>query len=118
MARPKYEITDDILKKVETLAAQGLNMAQIASVLHISKETIYRRQKECPELKEAIERGRDKGIGTVVNALFNKAKSGDNTAIIFWLKNRDPQNWNDRKDLLVGGDPDNPINASIKVIYE
>jgi len=71
----------------------------------ISATTFFAYQNEMPELKEAMYNGRAKGIATITNALFQKAKEGDNTAMIFYLKNRDPDNWEDvQKRHLLGKD--------------
>jgi len=98
MGRPKYEITEQVIKQAESLAATGLTKEQMASALGISYQTFNERQKEYPEFLEAIKRGQHKGIATVTNALFQKAKGGDNTAMIFFLKNRSPDEWKDRID--------------------
>jgi len=110
MGRPKaFEVDDAMLSKVESLAAQGLTKEQIARSLGVSYNTLNERQKDYPEFLEAIKRGQAKGIATVSNALFQKAKDGDNTAMIFYLKNRDPDNWEDIQKRQHLGDPDNPI---------
>lgn len=109
MGRPKaFEIDEAMLKKVESLAAQGLTKEQIAHSLGVSYNTLNERQKENTEFLEAIKRGQAKGIATVSNALFQKAKDGDNTAMIFYLKNRDPDNWEEvqkRQHTGVNGGP-------------
>ncbi len=46
------------LQKVENLAARGLTVEEIAHSLKISPATIYRRQAEIREFREAIRRGR------------------------------------------------------------
>tara|TARA_Y100000114_G_scaffold141925_1_gene148068 strand:- start:669 stop:1082 length:414 start_codon:yes stop_codon:yes gene_type:complete len=94
MARPKIEITEELCKKAEALSAQGLTMAQIASVLGMSASSLYEKQKEYLELLESIKRGKDKGIATITNALFNSAKEGNLGAQIFYLKNR--AGWKDK----------------------
>ena len=86
--RKPFEITDEVINRVEALAANGLTLEQIASVLGINVSTLYEKKKEKQELDEAIKRGRDKGIATISNALFQKAKNGDNTAMLFYLKCR------------------------------
>lgn len=86
--RPAIEITPEMIKKSESLAAQGLTIEQIASVLGIGERTLYEKQRQFPQLQQAIKAGQAKGIATIANALFNKAKSGDNTAMIFYLKCR------------------------------
>lgn len=95
--RPKFEITDEIIKKVEALAAQGLSLEQIASVIGCSADTVGRRKKDNAKFADAIKRGQNKGIATITNALFQKAKTGDNAAMIFYLKNRDPENWREKQ---------------------
>lgn len=108
MGRPKrLEVNEDTLKKVETLAAQGLTKEQIARTLGVCYDTLNERQKSYPEFLEAIKRGQAKGIATVTNSLFTKAKGGDNTSMIFYLKNRDPDNWEEvqkRQNTLSGPD--------------
>ena len=91
------EITDELCKKAETLAAQGLTVEQMASVLGIGQSTFYEKQAKYPEFLEAIEDGRAKGIATITNALFSKARKGDFPSMKYYLNNRDRENWNDAK---------------------
>jgi transcriptional regulator with XRE-family HTH domain len=95
--RPKFEITPEICEQVENLSAQGLTVDQIASVLGVSRQTIYERQNEYPEFSDALKRGRGKGVANVTNALYTKAIDGDNTAMIFYLKNR--AGWVDKQEV-------------------
>lgn len=83
ITKPKIEID---LAKVEALAANGLTQQQIADSLGISERTLYKNKKENAEIAEAIKRGRNKGIAYVTNALMSKIKSGNVTAMIFYLK--------------------------------
>ena len=94
IGRPEIKITEELCKKAEVYAAQGLTMPQIASVLGMSQTTLYDKKSKFSEFSEAIKRGKDKGIATITNALFNKARDGDNTAMIFYLKNQ--AGWQDR----------------------
>lgn len=95
VGRPPFEITPENTKQAETLAAQGLTLEQIAYTLGICYQTLNEKRKEFPEFSEAIKRGKAKGIAKITNKLFEKASEGDNTAMIFYLKNRDPDNWED-----------------------
>ena len=98
VGRPRFEITPEVCEKVENLASQGLTVDQIALVLGVSHWTIYERQNEFPEFSDAIKRGRGKGIANVTNALYQKATvDRDNTAIIFYLKNR--AGWVDKQEI-------------------
>ncbi len=99
--RPAVIVDEALCKQAETLAAQGLTMIQIANVLGISETTLYDKKSKFSEFSEAIKKGKDKGIATVTSALFNKAIQGDNTAMIFYLKNR--AGWQDKieKETIV-----------------
>ena len=92
--RPEILINDEMIRRAEAYAAQGLTMPQIASVLGMSQTTLYDKKSKFSEFSEAIKRGKDKGIATITNALFNKARQGDNTSMIFYLKNQ--AGWQDR----------------------
>ena len=91
-----YEVTPQLLKKVEGLASTGLTIAQIASCLDWSIETIYKKKRLNTELADAIKKGQDKGIATMTNALFQSGKQGNLGAQIFYLKNR--AGWRDKFD--------------------
>jgi hypothetical protein len=101
--RPAFVVDETMIKKVESLAANGLTMEQIAQSLGIHYATLNKKQNQYKELDEAIKRGKAKGIATVTNALFKKATSGDNVSMIFYLKNRDPNNWRDKQEIEHSG---------------
>ena len=97
IGRPKFEITEAICAKAEHLASKGLTVDQIAAVFGVSDATIYERQIETPDFSDALKRGRASGIVNVTNALYEKATvDKDNTAMIFWLKNR--AGWVDKQE--------------------
>ena len=95
MGRPAFQITPEILEKTERLAAQGLNQVQISACLGIVQKTLIEKKRYFANFSNAIKLGKAKGIGTVTNALFESAKNGSVPAQIFFLKNRDPENWKD-----------------------
>ena len=74
------------LEKVEALASRGLTVEQVSDCLGIDRKTFYNNRKKNPAIEEAFQRGRSKGIQVIANALWEKAKDGDNTAMIFYLK--------------------------------
>jgi len=113
MARPSIKIDNDLCLKAESLAAQGLTSDQIASVLGMGESTLYEKQKQYPEFSEAIKKGRSKGIATITNTLFNKAKSGDNTAMIFYLKNR--AGWKDKVETEHSGEIGQNLNYIVRL---
>jgi len=95
MGRPRFEITPEILQKTEDLAAKGLTQAQISACLGIVQKTLIEKKRAFSEFSKAIKIGRAKGIGTITNALFDSAVKGSVPAQIFYLKNRDSENWAD-----------------------
>ncbi len=78
-------------------------MKQIADCLSVGRSTLYDRMKSDSDVSDAIKRGRSKGVATITNALFQSAKNGNVTAQIFYLKNRDPEKWRDRRELEHSG---------------
>ena len=95
MGRPRFEITPEILEKTERLAAQGLTQVQISACLGIVQKTLIEKKRAFSEFSNAIKNGRAKGVGTITNALFESAVKGSVPAQIFYLKNRDQENWSD-----------------------
>jgi hypothetical protein len=92
------------LAEVEQFAARGLSYNQIATCLHMSNDALIRRRKEVPGVQDAIDRGRAAGVRDVTNALYESAVEGNLGAQIFYLKNRDRGNWQDRFDYKVETD--------------
>ena len=121
MGRKRIEIDP---KKVRELASRGLGPTQIARALGVSWHTIDKNRKRSKEFNEAIENGKAEGLAEVTNSLFESANSGNVTAQIFYLKNRDTTNWMDRVEtnhtLSIGSALDNARlrteNAPAKII--
>ncbi len=89
--RKPHEPTDAQRQLVSLHATVGTTHETIADILGIHKETLYKYYT--PELKQA----REKANATIGGALFNKAKGGDTTAMIFWLKTR--ARWRETVDI-------------------
>jgi len=69
-------------------------------MLGIHTSTFMLHQSENSEFSEAIKRGQARGIDAVTNALFENATvERDNTAIIFFLKNR--AGWVDKTETKI-----------------
>ena len=67
-------------------AVNGLTIEDIAANMGIGKTTIYEWMKKSTNIANALKIGREQADNIIENALFNKAKGGDVTAMIFWLK--------------------------------
>lgn len=87
------------------MAAKGLSEEQVAINLGIAYTTLREKKKQFSAFSSAIKKGKARSIKKVVNALFESAtKNGSNTAQIFFLKNRDPENWKDKHDVEHSGE--------------
>lgn len=106
MSRGKYEywLSEGGLTLLEGWARDGLTDDQIAHNLGVSRSTLAEWKKRFPDLSDALKKGKDVVDYEVENALLERAKSGDTTAQIFWLKNRRPGKWRDKPE--VPGDSD------------
>jgi DNA-binding CsgD family transcriptional regulator len=101
MAKPKIEYD---FNKIEELASYGLTQEQIAHNIGIHPSTLSKHKGSNCQLSEAIKRGAAIGIKQIANALFQSAMNGNVTAQIFFLKNRAPAEWYDRKEQSTYGD--------------
>ena len=76
----------------------GLSERQIAAALGISNSTLTRK-KHIEQIGHALKKGRAKALAQVSSKLFENALDGKETSAIFFLKNRDPENWSDRQEV-------------------
>ena len=104
------------LEEVEFLGGLGFNDEEIAGLLKIATASLYIYKKKA-EFMEAIKRGKDKADNEVLRALYTKATNGDTTAMIFWLKNRKRNQWNENrieetndKPIIVDNIPNDKTN--------
>lgn len=97
MAKSKWEQVKDKLILVEGWARDGLTNEQIASNLGISKTTFYKMLNEHSELSELLKKSKEVVDYEVENALLKSALSGNTTAQIYWLNNRKPKKWKNRR---------------------
>lgn len=130
MAKRKYEywLTPEGLIKLEGWARDGLTDEQIAKNIGINRDTLYRWKKAYPDFSDALKRGKEVIDRQVENALLKRAlgytydevtfEGGvevkrvrkqvvpDTTAQIFWLKNRKPEDWRDKREIIKDDDND------------
>lgn len=100
MARVRYEewIKPENLILIQGWKRDGLTDEQIAHNIGINRSTLRRWQKRerergdsCP-ICNALKIGKQQANFVIENKLFEKARAGNTTAMIFWLKN----NWRDK----------------------
>jgi transposase-like protein len=105
MAKGKYEYwkSHDGLLLIEGWARDGLTDEQIAHNIGIRRETLWSWRKQFPNIDNALKKTKEVVDREVENALYKKALSGDTTALIFWLKNRRPNDWRDKRETQLSG---------------
>ena len=99
------------LAQVERLSGLGLTDVEIAHILGISVRTLNNYKKN-ENFLHALKNGKLKADIQVIDSLFQKAKKGDTTAMIFWLKNRRPQDWREKRDVEIN------MNGASQVMKE
>lgn len=98
----KFLVSESDLVKIENLAALGLNMDQIASVLNISADTLYRRCSEGDsDLSASILRGRTRAIQQIAEKAFELALEGDVGLIKYILSCKG--GWTDKSQIIHDG---------------
>lgn len=92
------------LEQIQTLAGLGMTIEEMCLYLGVTKKTLYKRMKDQPEIGDAVNAGRIKADAQVVKSLYTRAtQHNDTTAMIFWLKNRQPDRFRDRHELEHSG---------------
>ncbi len=100
MAKSKWEEVKEKLVLVEGWARDGLTDEQIANNLGISKTTFYKFKDEHSELSELLKKGKEVVDYQVENALLKNALEGNVTAQIYWLNNRKPKQWKNKRENI------------------
>ena len=91
MSRKPHEPSPASRQLVQLHATIGTQQNTIADILGIDDKTLRKYYRE--ELDHASAQAN----ATIGGALFNKAKSGDTTAMIFWMKTR--AGWRERHEI-------------------
>lgn len=138
MARPT-EYREEYADGARKLARLGATDAEIADFFEVDVRTIYRWKNAHGEFCQALKAGKDEADTRVERALYHRAVGyeqeavkifmpagadkpvyapyvervqPDTTAAIFWLKNRRPEEWRDKRELV--GDGGGPLQVIIR----
>lgn len=98
MAKSKWNDIKDKLTLVEGWARDGLTDIQIAENLGISKDTFYEYKKKYSDFSDSLKKGKEVIDYQVENALLKNALEGNVTAQIYWLNNRKPKQWKNKRE--------------------
>ena len=104
--RPMHLVSQDTRNQVTQMSIVGTRYEDIALVLGISHDTLTKYYKK------ELELGRIEANAAIAGTLFEKAKQGDTSSMIFWLKTR--AQWSEKNTTELTGEGGAPIN--IKVI--
>lgn len=106
----------------------GATDLQLADLFNVSEATINNWKNEHPKFLESIKEGKEKADAVIAESLFNRARGyshpdthisnyqgditvtpitkhypPDATSAIFWLKNRQKDNWRDKTETEHSG---------------
>ena len=89
--------------------AQNVTIAELVSELGVSRTTFNRLRKQHPELGELFQEAASSADDQVEAALLRRATGYEKSdgkevppdvrAAVFWLKNRRPGQWKDRREV-------------------
>lgn len=104
------ETTNIKIEAVLECLMAGNSISKACKHVGLSRDAYYEWLSRSPENKELALKAKTAASDLVEDALFKSAtESGSNTAQIFWLKNRRPDEWKDRieqkQEIDFHGDP-------------
>lgn len=128
MARPS-KFKQEYVAQAAKLCLLGATDAQLADFFGVSEQTLNAWKQQFPEFLESLKESKSEADREVERSLFHRAKGyshaavkifcdkfggitevpytehypPDTTACIFWLKNRDKENWRDKQDIEHSG---------------
>jgi predicted transcriptional regulator len=95
----KITFTIKDITKVESMSAMGLSLEQIASILGVSTDTIYRRMNEGNiDLSAALSRGKSKALFQIANKAYKLALEGNPSMIKYFLSCRG--GWSEKLQII------------------
>lgn len=100
-------------KEFLRLLANGVRRGHAGAKVGISRKTFSNHMNKYPKFAEAVLQAEMNANELVEQALFKNAMDGNVTAQQVWLYNRDPVQWQDRRNVTVGGDKNNPVELKL-----
>lgn len=100
----KYWISKEGLLLLEGWARDGLSDVQIASNMNISRSTLNEWKKKYSDISDTLKKGKEIVDYEVENALLQSSLKGNVTAQIFWLKNRKPNEWREKREVEISNE--------------
>lgn len=91
---------EEMIRDAELLAGLGFTKESLCVYWGVSMDSVKRWERKCPALCGAIERGRQNANISATQKLYQLVQNGNLSAIIFWLTNRCPELWSDRRAVV------------------
>lgn len=110
--------TPIIIKEIEEMAACGMTQNQISHNLGVNFRTLSIKKWEMPELREALERGRARGVKRVTSKLMENCDAGKENSIFFYLCNRDWENWKPMSKLGGNSDERGDVSKMTELVHK
>lgn len=114
----KQWLTKEGLLRIQGWARDGLTDEQIAKNMNIGLTTFYEWKKRYPEFRESLKENKDVVDRKVENALLKNALNGNVTAQIFWLKNRKPNEWREKREIEANEAQSSSMNQLIQSLTQ
>ena len=89
----------EFVAQAERLCRLGATDEELGRAFAVDVRTIGNWKVDHADFFQALKAGRLDADAAVADSLYRKALSGDVTACIFWLKNRRPDQWRDRRSV-------------------
>jgi hypothetical protein len=91
----KPEYCQAVIDKME----QGLSLAAFAGSIKVARDTVYAWMHEHSEFSDAVARARSTRVLWLERKLLASRKGAETTAAIFALRNADPSEWRDVRNV-------------------
>lgn len=91
MSRKQHNPTNEHRQLVQLHCTIGTPQAVIADIIGVDDKTLRKHYRE------ELDQSKAKANATIGGALFNKAKSGDTAAMIFWMKTQ--AGWREKSEI-------------------
>ena len=123
------DFKSEFIEQAQKLAFLGATEIQLADFFDVNESTIWRWKQTYPDFCNAIKVGKEIADQNVERSLYRKAMGYEfesekifcqdgaivrastrefvppsDTAMIFWLKNRKPNDWRDKTDVNLTGE--------------
>ena len=111
--KPKL-IKPGMIILIRKYARQQMTKEQIAGALGMNYSTYAERQAENPEIAEAFEQGRAKGVADVSGKAVAMAMKGNKDLVKFYLERKG--GWTQTSKQVMANDPENPMPVQTVLI--